>query len=377
MLTFHYDKDIPKSSDLKLEYLRKQVINLYNTHQPVQRSTEWYNMRNGLLTASDWGKILDAKTDVLTKKCGDDKFIGGDAIEWGKKYEEVANMIYQYRNNVKVLEFGCLKHPNYDYLGASPDGITPDGIMVEIKCPYTRKITGIPKYEYWCQVQGQLEVCDLERCDFIECCIKEYNNEAEYLEDTRNNEKGVIADFYIKSEKNYIKYYSKLFLNGSELDEWKNKIVEEKVNNDIIFFNFTYWRLEEVSCIPIYRNKEWFNYAQPILKNYWNYILKYRELGKEQLNNDLKNGTIILEKIINKSLYELDSYEKSYEKIYKKDPNQDKKKQKKINDYREIIDLNNTSNNNTSNNNTLNDISINIDSDEDFTIDMNQSLFSE
>ena len=397
MLKFHYDKDIPKSSDIKLDYLRKQVIKLHNIYQPVQKSPEWYTMRNGLLTASDWGKILEAKVDVLTKKCGDDKFVGGVAIDWGNKYEEVANMIYQYRNNVDVLEFGCLKHPNYDYLGASPDGITHDGIMVEIKCPYSRKITGIPKYEYWCQVQGQLEVCDLERCDFIECCIKEYKDEMEYLEDTiNNNEKGVIADFYIKSEKKYIKFYSKLFLKDNELEEWKNKIIEEKSNEDTILFNFIYWRLEEVSCIPIYRNKEWFQFVQPILENYWNYIVKYRTLGMEQLKNDLTNGTIILEKFVNKSLYELDSYEKTYEKIYKKENNQDKKKQKKINDFKGIIDLDNTNLDNTyiidinnretidfdnrdtidfDNRDTI--IYINSESEEDFTCDMNQSLFSE
>jgi putative phage-type endonuclease len=367
MLTFKYDKDIPKSSDTKLEYLRKQVIKLNSIYQPVQKSKEWYEMRNGLLTASDWGKILDAKTDVLVNKCSEYKSIGGPAIDWGNKYEPVANMIYEYRNNVQVLEFGCLKHSNYNYLGASPDGITSDGVMVEIKCPYSRKITGIPKYEYWCQVQGQLEVCDLDRCDFIECCIKEYSDENEYLEDIKNNEKGVVADFYIKSEKRYIKFYSPIFLIEDKLHEWKNKTIFDNSTEDIIFFNFSYWRLEEVSCIPIYRNQEWFNFARPILEKYWNYIIKYRELGIEKLRKDMTDGSITLEKIINKSLYELDSYEKTYEKIYKKDNTQDKKKQKKINDYNGIIDLNKEN------------IAIDIisETEEDFTIDMTQSMFSD
>jgi hypothetical protein len=102
---------------------------------------------------------------------------------WGNKYESVAVLIYEYRNNVKVLEFGCLKHPFINFLGASPDGITEDGIMLEIKCPSTREITGIPPPYYWCQVQGQLEVCELDRCDFLECKIKEYDGEEEYLND--------------------------------------------------------------------------------------------------------------------------------------------------------------------------------------------------
>jgi len=375
MLKFYYDKDIPKQSDLKLEYLRKQVIKLHNTFQPVQKSPEWYEMRNGLLTASDWGKILDAKTDVLLKKCGEDRFVGGAAIDWGNKYEQVANMIYQHRNNVEVLEFGCLRHPVYDYLGASPDGITPDGVMVEIKCPYSRKITGIPKYEYWCQVQGQLEVCDLDRCDFIECFIKEYDSENEYLDDFANNpnEKGVIADIYLRNEKKHIFYYSKIFLVGEELESWKNEIVKDINTKDAILYDFCYWRLEEVSCIQIYRNQEWFYFARNILENYWNYIIKYRDFGFEQLRKDMTDGTIILEKMVHgKALFEMELCDKTYEKIFKKDSNQDKKKQKKIKDYdfTNIIDLNSES--------TVITINSDVDEIEDnFTIDNNVSMFSD
>ena len=38
--------------------------------------------------------------------------------------------------------------------------------MLEIKCPTKRPITGfIPEYYHY-QVQGQLEVCNLNYCDF-------------------------------------------------------------------------------------------------------------------------------------------------------------------------------------------------------------------
>ena len=300
-LTYYYNKDLPVPNDLKLDYLRKQVIKLKNTFQPVQKSKEWYEMRNGLLTASDWGKIIDGKNDVLLKKCGDDTFIGGDAIDWGNKYEAVANMIYEHRNNVEVLEFGCLKHEYINYLGASPDGITHDGVMVEIKCPYTRKITGIPKSEYWCQVQGQLEVCDLDRCDFIECCIKEYDEEFQYLNDNYENdnhlnefgnEKGIIAEFYKKSDKTFFNKYSYVGIIGESMDIWKKKIIEDNITNDIIFYRFCYWKLIEVSCIPIYRNHEWFHNSRPILERFWNKVLKYRELGLLKLREDISTGKV-------------------------------------------------------------------------------------
>lgn len=372
-LEFHYHKNLPLYNELKHEYLKKQVVKLKGIHQPVQKSKEWYEMRNGLLTASDWGRVLDGKYDVLLKKCGDDTFIGGAAIDWGNKYEAVANMIYEHRNNVEVLEFGCLKHPFIDFLGASPDGITHDGVMVEIKCPYTRKITGIPKPEYWCQVQGQLEVCDLDRCDFIECCIKEYEDETDYIEDhfennyklnSYGNEKGVIAEFYHRSDKSFFNKYSNVGINGEQLEEWKKKVVNENTDNNIMFYRFCYWQLIEVSCIPIYRNHEWFQKSKPILENFWSMVLKYRKLGLNKLREDIATGKIKEnDEVI---LTNNDISEKRVSKPTKK-TEQSSKKQKNMKEY---IVLDNVSQQSTPTDND--DIEIN----EDIKVDITVSFFS-
>ena len=80
-------------------------------------------------------------------------------------------MYYEYINNTKVNEFGCIKHTKHDFLAASPDGIVCDmssnlyGRMLEIKNVVSRTITGA-KMEYWIQMQLQMEVCDLNECDF-------------------------------------------------------------------------------------------------------------------------------------------------------------------------------------------------------------------
>ena len=47
----------------------------------------------------------------------------GPALLHGIKFEPVATQIYEKRNNVEVIEFGCLPHPYIPYFGASPDGI--------------------------------------------------------------------------------------------------------------------------------------------------------------------------------------------------------------------------------------------------------------
>lgn len=379
-LTYYYNKDLPVPNDLKLDYLRKQVIKLKNTFQPVQKSKEWYEMRNGLLTASDWGKIIDGKNDVLLKKCGDDTFIGGDAIDWGNKYEAVANMIYEHRNNMEVLEFGCLKHQNINYLGASPDGITHDGVMVEIKCPYTRKITGIPKPEYWSQVQGQLEVCDLDRCDFIECCFKEYDEEFQYLNDNYENdnhlnefgnEKGIIAEFYKKSDKTFFNKYSYVGIIGESMDIWKKKIIEDNTTNDIIFYRFCYWKLIEVSCIPIYRNHEWFHNSRPILEKFWNKVLKYRDLGLLKLREDISTGKIKEENLMNDTL--TTNKKQKVQRVSKVKKETIDKKQRKIKEFICIDETIDPNNNNLGSSSSDDEETYT----EELTMDIKVSLFTD
>jgi hypothetical protein len=89
------------------------------------------------------------------------------------------------------------KTPKYDYIAASPDGINVDsnneryGRMVEIKNIYNREIDGIPTDNYWIQMQFQMEVCDLDECDFFETRMKEYSEE-EFYADTTSKYKGVV-----------------------------------------------------------------------------------------------------------------------------------------------------------------------------------------
>lgn len=294
-LTFNYNNDI-NNTDIRKNYLRNKVSELINTPQPIQRTPEWYKMRDTMITASDWAAILGEseysnKNKVLLKKCGEDTFYTSKAIEWGVKYEKVATMIYELRNNIEVLEFGVLRHPTIHHLGASPDGITRDGIMLEIKCPMSRTITGEPPKYYWCQVQGQLEVCELDRCDFLECGIKEYDNENDYLNDNNiNYEKGVVAEIYDKYNNKFFFEYSPININNNDYNDWKNNILHNYNNDNYLFSCFSYWYLNEVSCVPIYRNMDWFNKIKGELEEFWNLVLYYRNLGLNKLKEDLNKN---------------------------------------------------------------------------------------
>ena len=83
---------------------------------------------------------------------------------------------------VDMLEFGLLIHPDAKtggrghFLGASPDGISTQGIMLEIKCPPCRKAAPYASLYYWIQIIMQLECTGLEYCDFFDCNFITYDD---------------------------------------------------------------------------------------------------------------------------------------------------------------------------------------------------------
>jgi putative phage-type endonuclease len=194
---------------------------------PPQKSQGWYDARDKCITASDMAQALgfskyNPQYEFILKKTTDKiPFIDNRFVHHGKKYEDVANLIYDYRMNVHTEAFGLLPHPKYPFLAASPDAICSKykhdkihksqyvGTMVEIKCVVSRKIltyhdlveehgTTDISYDmivdkicpliYFQQIQMQLETCDLEHCHFWQCELHEYENFNEFVKDTDSNE---------------------------------------------------------------------------------------------------------------------------------------------------------------------------------------------
>ena len=97
-------------------------------------------------------------------------------------------------NNLEIIEFGLIPHPDFTIFGASPDGICSNdsldefvGRMLEIKCPPKRKFTKTVPKHYWYQMQGQLECCNLEECDFLQVKICEYDSFDDYVKDENSD----------------------------------------------------------------------------------------------------------------------------------------------------------------------------------------------
>lgn len=314
-----------------LKWYQNRVKLLRSKPQPIQRSPEWFDLRNKRITASEVASCLtmseevckpyvddfniknfkykpdkslshfDTKEEYVIKKCaaffGENVFKDSIYTLHGKKYEEIATRLYRRKFKTEVIEFGLLPHSRLNWIGASPDGITPDGVMLEIKCPFSRKIEeGIPPIHYWAQMMLQLEVCDLDRCDFLECEISELESEESYILqdiDENNQDKGILLNKTSEPDNSETKYiYPPDSLNTTDqFIEWKNSTIEE-------------YRLKQVEVVPIYyfiskwfvvhvkRNKEWFLTIKPYLKETFDFIRKLQQ--DPELFNKYKESIYVL-----------------------------------------------------------------------------------
>lgn len=328
----------PSSSHVVEDHLTEKIEWLRSIPQPKQRSKEWYEFRYNLLTASNIWKALSSsqcsQNSLIYEKCkplllpntsttttdentdtDKDILVGGEKniqtrqintnspLHWGVKYEPLSVAIYEHMFQTKVGDFGCIQHPKYPFIGASPDGINIDknnpllyGRMLEIKNIVNRPITGIPKEEYWIQTQVQMETCDLDYCDFFETRFKEFEDADSFYQSDSYKFKGIILYFvqnpnripspnstpiqYDHSPK-YV--YMPLSLDVTSMDaiqEWIST-TRNSMKPEYILYTTLYWYLEEYSCVLIERNRTWFQNALPKISDIWQTILKERANGYE------------------------------------------------------------------------------------------------
>ena len=279
-----------------LDAISRQLAWIRYNPQPVQRSTEWYEFRHTLITASDVYKIFknSDRKSLIKKKAA----LKPDTSSWnpppaclhGIKYEEVATRIYAARNETTIEEYGCIRHPHISCVGASPDGISSEaneefaGRMLEIKCPYSREITGHPLFSYWVQVQVQLEVCNLDKCDFLECSILELDSKDDFFngEFSGENEHGIVITYTDDNDKEkYI--YSPIATNPEEresLKAWldlelntellKSKAAVSEYDSDDESVKISYWYLKVYSQTLIHRSHDWWRlFGHPWIVEFW------------------------------------------------------------------------------------------------------------
>lgn len=146
-----------------------------------QNSPEWFEARLGMVTASNFSKVLaggQGKTrrsymlQLAAERLTKERTEGytNAAMEWGNETEPQARAAYELFQEVNVELIGFCKTD--DWVGCSPDAFVGDEGLLEIKCPTTttqisRFIDDVFPISYKAQVQGQLLGTGRQWCDFV------------------------------------------------------------------------------------------------------------------------------------------------------------------------------------------------------------------
>ena len=316
------------SEKYKIFYERQYKLNeLLKLKLPEQRSPEWYLLRQNILTASSFAAAMDkchfrSRDELIYSKIIPEPYESNPITEWGVKYEEIATLFYQSITGTVIKEFGMIPHPTFPIFGASPDGICDDtgpmefcSRMLEIKCPPKRKFTKSVPPHYMMQMQGQLEVCDLDECDFLQVKLEEYDTLLDYKNDifdssepyksineeydniingkTKENLPKGVTISYVKegdASHNLSYLYPKLYQTHEQYLEWIDEYIKKGYN----IVETKWWKITRYELSLVHRDKLWWNdHIEHIIKFYNDYIEyksnpdKLNEL-KAQINNKKK-----------------------------------------------------------------------------------------
>lgn len=253
---------------------------LINRPQVEQRTEQWYKDAANLLTASQFGTLLlkgpraranlvidkasgtvdtsSRRTVVLTEEL--------NAFTWGIRFEPVVKQIYQVLTGTHVLELGRLRHRSDPHLAASPDGLVVKGPeqrlarFVEFKAPVSRTINNTIPEEYQCQMQIQMEVGDVEECDYLEAKFSSAFGMKVASEKPETAPYWGWVFIIGNSEGQLLRYeYSPL-----KDDEWRPTLED----TECIVSSVPWW-LDTWYLTTVGRSRTWFQSVQPKLEAFW------------------------------------------------------------------------------------------------------------
>ncbi len=158
-----------------------------------QKSDEWFAARCGKFTGSRFDDVLakskptkanpeprplKARQDLIWSIAAEriqgyqPQGANSYSLRWGTENEPLAREAYEIKTGEFVIEEGFILHPEYDFIGISPDGLINEDGGIEIKCPKSpeihlqRFLKGVPE-EYVAQIQGALWVTGRAWWDFV------------------------------------------------------------------------------------------------------------------------------------------------------------------------------------------------------------------
>lgn len=261
--------------------------------QVEQRSKEWHELRKNRLTASDTATAMgrgkfETRKNLLKKKAFPDMFpfVSNPIMKWGTMFEPMADRSYRQRNyDIISHEFGLVPHPIIHHYGASPDGITELGIMLEFKCPPKRKMDGTIPEQYEIQMQGQLAVCSLKECDYVECGIDDFHTIEDYkssIDPTSRKDHGIVLEYCDNAVISFD--YSPEYMTTDQVSTWAQDRIKNETRHLVKIIP---WRLREYFVQRVYFDEERWVHIVKEINVFWKEVEELRKNGETEILNSL------------------------------------------------------------------------------------------
>lgn len=275
---------------------REKIQSILDRPQVAQRTDQWYLEGLKYLTGSQFSQLFASpyiRGQLVVEKAGLSPPVQRSnrlvctmeetgPFDWGIRFEPVVRAVYMDLTQTFVTDVGRLYHGTLENLAASPDGLVTDtapeaahrlGRLVEYKAPPTRKLMQkIPK-EYYMQMQVQMEVADIDACDY--CEMKFYSPYKGKMTETHpivQNEGETQGKHYrgwialIMSDGMLNRYeYSPFGVQGTD---WAGAL-EARLGPTERVYELIPWALEEYYLETVARDRVWWASIMPAVDGFW------------------------------------------------------------------------------------------------------------
>jgi hypothetical protein len=289
------------------------VKRLLNLPQTAQKTGAWYAEARELLTGHEFGGVvLGTPTGIqslVAKKCGAEMVVAEEdtnvesrivyvtpedgklsPFQWGWRYESVIRTLFEQEVAKGRVDdsLGRIRHPTLPRLAASPDGIVLEGPkqgrLVEIKAPFSRELTGVLPEEYYCQIQLQAEVADVDAVEYIEVRFDAKPATSisvdQFLKPSAQEEIPqrigcilVIAPHADAPPETWKYEYSPIFTKSLEHLATLLTWTPDSMPTDAVVLERSVWRIQDWWTQTIPRNRRWWNeVGKPAYESFWKQV---------------------------------------------------------------------------------------------------------
>lgn len=299
------------------------VQRLLTMQQTAQKTAQWHAESRNLLTGHEFAHVVygtpTAFQAAVARKCAPEAVIDPDDViesrtvylsplspfQWGWRYEPVIRDLYQTCVAGGRVDdtLGRIRHPTLPRLAASPDGLICEGPRVgrllEIKAPVSRELNGELPRDYYCQIQLQAEVTDVEAVEYVEIrfdarqsdtllTAEERHTFLTQVHQTTTEPFGhlcgcvlVLAPHADAQADTWTYAYSPFFPLSEEGCRSALAWLPNDISEETVVLERSVWRVRDAWTTTVPRNRRWWSeVGQPAYERFWVTVDEARTSGR-------------------------------------------------------------------------------------------------